>query len=81
MAPVRPVDEMTDAEVWKLLATVEHWYHQIELRPGLVTPGHNGARHILARLELPEDCSGMRVLDLGTRDGFSRSKWNAEARM
>ena len=66
----RPVDEMDDAEVRARLATVKHWYHPIELRPGLVTPGHNGASHVLARLDLPADCSGLRVLDLGARDGF-----------
>jgi len=66
----RPVDEMDDAEVWARLATVEHWYHPVELRPGLVTPGHNGAGHVLELLDLPVDCSGLRVLDLGARDGF-----------
>ena len=67
---VRPVDQMDDAEVHARLATVKHWYHPIELRPGLVTPGHNGASHVLARLDLPADCGGLRVLDLGTRDGY-----------
>ena len=66
----RPVDEMDEAEVMAQLATVEHWYHPIELRPGLFTPGHNGAGHVLKLLDLPEDCSGLRVLDLGARDGY-----------
>ena len=66
----RPIDEMDDAEVWERLATVKRWYHPVELRPGLVTPGPNGANQVLTLLDLPTDCRGMRVLDLGTRDGY-----------
>ena len=66
----RPVDDMDDAEVWARLATVERWYHPVELRPGLVTPGDNAATHVLELLDLPTDCTGLRVLDLGARDGF-----------
>ena len=67
---VRPVDHMDDAEVWARVATVEHWYHPVELRPGIVTPGGNAATEVLALLDLPADCSRLRVLDLGARDGF-----------
>lgn len=61
---------MTDDEVRARIAAVPHWYHPIEVRPGIVTPGFNDARRVLEILELPADCHGMRVLDLGTRDGF-----------
>ena len=61
---------MTDDEVRARVATVPHWYHPIEVRPGIITPGINAAQEVLATLELPADCSGMRVLDLGARDGF-----------
>ena len=61
---------MTDDEVRERIAAVPHWYHPIEVRPGIVTPGPNGAPVVLEALGLPEDCRGMRVLDLGTRDGF-----------
>lgn len=61
---------MTDDDVRALIATVPHWYHPIEVRPGIVTPGVNDAPAVLRRLDLPEDCRGLRVLDLGTRDGF-----------
>ena len=67
---MRPLDHLDDDAVRRKLATVQHWYHQIELRPGLVTPGTNPAREVLALLDLPQDCSGLRVLDLGARDGF-----------
>lgn len=52
------------------IATVEHWYHRIEVAPGIVTPGINDSPGSLALLPLPEDCSGLRVLDIGARDGF-----------
>lgn len=61
---------MTDDEVRARIATVPHWYHPIEVRPGIVTPGANAARLVLEALDLPADCRGMRALDLGTRDGF-----------
>jgi tRNA (mo5U34)-methyltransferase len=61
---------MTDDEVRSRIATVPHWYHPIEVRPGIVTPGTNDARTVLAALDLPADCRGLRALDLGTRDGF-----------
>ena len=40
------------------------------MRPGIVTPGINDSPANLHMLDLPADCSGMRVLDLGARDGF-----------
>jgi tRNA (mo5U34)-methyltransferase len=61
---------MTDDEVRERIAAVPHWYHPIEVRPGIVTPGTNDAHVVLERLDLPADCGGLRALDLGTRDGF-----------
>lgn len=52
------------------IGSVPSWYHQIEVLPGLVTPGIHNSRQVLPHLGLPEDCSGMRVLDIGARDGF-----------
>jgi tRNA (mo5U34)-methyltransferase len=49
------------------------WYHRIELAPGVVTPGINDSPHVLGVLDdigLPRDLTGLRVLDLGCRDGF-----------
>ncbi|MEO7271784.1 MAG: methyltransferase domain-containing protein, partial [Vicinamibacterales bacterium] len=63
-------DHLTDDEVRARIAGVPHWYHPIEIRPGIVTPGANDARSVLAMLDLPADCRGLRALDLGTRDGF-----------
>jgi len=61
---------MTDDEVRARIAAVRRWYHPIEVRPGIITPGANDAPRVLATLDLPADCHGLRVLDLGTRDGF-----------
>lgn len=52
------------------IASVEHWYHQVEVLPGLVTPGVNNSARALSELPLPDDLSGQRVLDIGARDGF-----------
>lgn len=58
------------AYVKEKIASVEHWYHRIEVAPGVLTPGINDSQTFLSLLNIPEDCSNLRVLDLGTRDGF-----------
>jgi tRNA (mo5U34)-methyltransferase len=45
------------------------WYHTIELRPGLLTPGWFDTRPVAARLPFP-DLTGKRCLDVATFDGF-----------
>ncbi len=45
------------------------WYHTIELRPGVVTPGWFDLRSIVERMPWP-DVAGKRCLDVGTYDGF-----------
>jgi tRNA (mo5U34)-methyltransferase len=64
------MENITDDEVRARIAAVRHWYHPVEIRPGIITPGSNDARTVLEMLDLPIDCRGMRALDLGTRDGF-----------
>jgi tRNA (mo5U34)-methyltransferase len=54
----------------ELIDSVESWYHRIEVTPGLVTPGINDSQSVLDDLALPEDLTGLRVLDIGTRDGY-----------
>jgi len=61
---------VTDADARAMIAAYPHWYHRIEVRPGLITPGVNDSPLQLQMLQLPADCSGMRVLDVGARDGF-----------
>ena len=45
------------------------WYHTIELRPGIETPGWFDVRGVAATLPWP-DLTGKRCLDVGTFDGF-----------
>jgi tRNA (mo5U34)-methyltransferase len=46
------------------------WYHSLDLGDGVVTKGVDNSRERLARLRLPEDLSGLSVLDIGSWDGF-----------
>jgi tRNA (mo5U34)-methyltransferase len=47
-----------------------HWYHTMELAPGLVTPGVFDLRDQVHHYGLPDRLDGMRVLDIGTLSGF-----------
>jgi tRNA (mo5U34)-methyltransferase len=51
-------------------ATAITWYHTIELAPGVVTPGLFDLRPWVARYGLPARLDGLRVLDVGSYDGF-----------
>lgn len=55
-----------------LRAEVERlpWHHVIELPGGVLTPGVTDPRDRLPLLGIPEDLSGMTVLDIGAWDGF-----------
>lgn len=46
------------------------WHQRFEIAPGIVTPGVYNPSGLLQRLQLPDDLTGIRVLDLGARDGF-----------
>jgi tRNA (mo5U34)-methyltransferase len=46
------------------------WYHALELAPGQLTDGVVDLRPYVPRMGLPERMDGMRVLDVGTFDGF-----------
>jgi tRNA (mo5U34)-methyltransferase len=47
-----------------------HWFHQIDLGNGIVTPGHDESAVKLKRIGLPADLRGKTVLDVGAWDGF-----------
>jgi len=48
-----------------------YWFHKIDLPGGLVTPGWSNPRtEKLPYFGLPEDMTGMRVLDAGHAEGF-----------
>jgi len=46
------------------------WFHSIDLGHGIKTPGTDDSAKKLARLGLPADLTGKRVLDIGAYDGF-----------
>lgn len=61
------------ATIRQLVAEHGRWWHQIELAPGIVTPGDDSNRMklpILDGLGLPQDMTGLRLLDIGCSDGF-----------
>src|SRR5688572_28673404 len=68
--PQPPTASMSDQQIHDRIASEPHWYHQIEIRPEIVTPSVNDSGNTLERLDLPADCGGLRALDIGARDGF-----------
>lgn len=65
-----PAARLTDEQIQARIDAVADWYHRIEIRPGIVTPGINDSETTLLQLNLAERYDGMRVLDIGARDGF-----------
>jgi len=61
---------LRETEIQKLIDSVPVWHHRIEVAPGIFTPGLQHTDELLATINLPRDLSGLRVLDLGARDGF-----------
>jgi tRNA (mo5U34)-methyltransferase len=48
-----------------------YWFHRIEVLPGVFTPGWSDpAAEKLPYFGLPDDLTGMRVLDIGCAEGF-----------
>jgi tRNA (mo5U34)-methyltransferase len=61
------------AEIERLIRAHGRWWHQIEVAPGIVTPGDDSNRMklpILDDIGLPRRMDGLRVLDIGCSDGF-----------
>src|SRR6266542_6354613 len=46
------------------------WYHTFNFGNGIVTSGRDDSYKRIPMLRLPEDLSGMSVLDIGSWDGF-----------
>jgi tRNA (mo5U34)-methyltransferase len=46
------------------------WFHQIEVAPGIVTPGIDNTPRKAEFLQLPESFAGKTVLDVGAYDGY-----------
>jgi SAM-dependent methyltransferase len=55
----------------RAVAANPHWYHTLELAPGVLTPGHIDLRTVAAKVLPPAGAlRGVRALDVGTFDGF-----------
>jgi tRNA (mo5U34)-methyltransferase len=55
----------------KQIEAEPYWFHKMELPGGLVTPGWNDPKAgKLPYFGLPDDMTGMRVLDIGHAEGF-----------
>lgn len=71
---IRKMDKITDPEqIRSVIAGVKFWYHQIKLAPGITTPGVNFSSKVLENLDalgLPKNAQSLRVLDIGSRDGY-----------
>ena len=57
-------------KIQKSIDSVPVWHQRIELAPGIFTPGTQMSSNLLSSINLPRNLSGLRVLDLGARDGF-----------
>lgn len=60
-------------EARRQVAAHGRWFHEIEVAPGVVTPGEDSNRlklPILDELGLPRDARGLRALDVGCSDGY-----------
>ena len=65
------VNEVADEQRNELTAT--GWWHSIDLGNGLIAPGVHKIEELrdnYARFNLPEEMTGLRVLDIGCWDGF-----------
>jgi tRNA (mo5U34)-methyltransferase len=61
---------MTSDEARTLVSGVLHWHHAFEIFPGVITPGTYDPTFLLDKTRLAADLRGLRVLDIGTSDGF-----------
>jgi tRNA (mo5U34)-methyltransferase len=66
--------QITDpAKIQSMVDGFTGWYHRIPLPGGIITPGTNHSEATLAQLDaigLPQDCTGLRILDISCRDGY-----------
>jgi tRNA (mo5U34)-methyltransferase len=69
----RPAPITDEPLIHDLIRQHGRWWHEIEVAPGIVTPGDDSNRMklpILDRLGLPRDLRGRRALDIGCSDGY-----------
>lgn len=52
------------------IASIPFWWHQIEIAPGIYTPGNDDTQTKKEWMQLPENMEGKHVLDIGAYEGF-----------
>ena len=70
---VPPSDSSTTFDVWlrEQVEAEDYWFHTLRLRDDLLTPGWSDPKtEKLPFYGLPDDLSGLRVLDIGCAEGF-----------
>jgi tRNA (mo5U34)-methyltransferase len=67
--PAATRSAFSEDEIRAQIASVG-WWHQIEIAPGIVTPGPDHSAEKLKLFQIPADLTGKRVLDIGAFDGF-----------
>lgn len=64
---------MTAEDKRHLISLRSDWFHSLDVGDGIVTPGVvpvEYEQHLLKVLQIPDRLDGLRVLDIGTYDGF-----------
>lgn len=64
-----PGDPLSIDELKEQVAN-KHWFHQIDLGNGIITPGQDNSAEKLLRIKMPKKLDGMTVLDIGAWNGF-----------
>ena len=64
-----PFTIANDPDFQRKLSAI-HWFHQIDLGNGVVTPGSENTARLLKRLRMPESLAGKTVIDIGAWDGY-----------
>lgn len=64
------MENYTREEAIALIGTYSNWYHRITVAEDVITPGINDTPTYFGLFDFPQDCRGLRVLDIGTRDGY-----------
>ena len=62
--------EISPREAERLVASVPVWHHRFEIAPRVITPRNYDPAFLVEKMALPENLSGLSVLDIGASDGF-----------
>ena len=61
---------MNKSEIERLVASVDVWYHVVDLGHGVLTPGMYDMRPTVEHYGFPASLAGKQVLDVGASNGF-----------